>query len=176
MKTAPTLPTNDPLTFSAHIGNGDDRFYVAFVGLPDTVPHPVTSHPVRRWHAFRLSIILRPVYAVCGYVVPEATPEQVAAALFPDLFPAASLDQLIPPGLTAEDFALFLDYARDADNWNGTPLIGGNVESDRSTTARLTRMKQAGLLRRALSDGHRWIVFTPQGKALAALCGIPIGA
>ena len=67
---------------------------------------------------------------------------------------------------------VFLAYAADAENWNGTPLIGGNVGGDKKERGNITQLKQAGLLKTFQDDGDTWIEFTDAGKAFAKIHGI----
>ena len=70
--------------------------------------------------------------------------------------------------ITEKSLALFLAYARDAGNWSGTPLIGGNVGGSKEDRGNLTQLKRAGLIK-SFDDGEgcQWIQFTDAGKALA---------
>lgn len=70
--------------------------------------------------------------------------------------------------ITSRSLALFLAYAKDAGNWNGTPLVGGSAE-DRGN---LTQLKQAGLIKTSYEEGCTWMFFTDSGKALAAEHGV----
>jgi hypothetical protein len=70
--------------------------------------------------------------------------------------------------ITERSLELFLDYARDADNWSGTPLIGGNVGGYVEDRGNLTQLERAGLLKTFEYDGETWIDFTAAGVALAA--------
>ena len=74
--------------------------------------------------------------------------------------------------ITARSLALFLAYAKDAGNWSGTPLVGGNVESGPEERGNLTQLKRAGLITTHVDEGNAWIRFTPAGKALALAHGI----
>jgi len=74
--------------------------------------------------------------------------------------------------ITSKSLALFLSYARDAGNWSGTPLIGGNVGGDVEGRGNLTQLKRAGLIRTLTAEGNAWIYFTGSGRALAASHGI----
>ena len=76
--------------------------------------------------------------------------------------------------ITETSLAVFLAYANDADNWGGTPLVGGNVGGTTAERGNLTQLKQAGLLDTFKSDGETWVDFTDAGKALAAEHGIKI--
>lgn len=72
--------------------------------------------------------------------------------------------------ITAKSLEIFLSYAKDADNWSGTPLFEGSKE-DRGN---LTQLKVAGLVKTFTDEGCIWIDFTPDGKALALKHGIEI--
>jgi hypothetical protein len=79
--------------------------------------------------------------------------------------------------ITARSLALFLEYARDAGNWSGTPLIGGNVGGSKEDRGNLTQLKQAGLITTFEHDpwsGCVYVDFTDAGHALAAEHGITI--
>lgn len=74
--------------------------------------------------------------------------------------------------ITARSLALFLDYAQDAGNWSGEPLVGGNVGSNAEDRGNLTQLKRAGLLTTFRDGRQAWVQFTPLGKRLAAEHGI----
>ena len=76
--------------------------------------------------------------------------------------------------ITDRSLALFLEYARDAGNWGGTPLVGGNVGGSKEDRGNLTQLKKAGLVVTEISDGHTWIMFTQAGRNLANEHGIKI--
>ena len=79
--------------------------------------------------------------------------------------------------ITDTSLALFLAYAADAGNWNGTPLIGGNVGGTNQQRGNLAQLKMAGLIEteRDADNPHcAWIYFTPEGVALAAEHGIAL--
>lgn len=76
--------------------------------------------------------------------------------------------------ITETSLALFLEYAEDACNWNGQPLVGGNVSSGPAERGNLTQLKVAGLIETFKDEGHLWLDFTDAGKALAAEHGITI--
>lgn len=77
-------------------------------------------------------------------------------------------------GITYTSFEVFLAYARDAGNWSGMPLVGGNVGGSKQERGNLTQLKQAGLIKTEISDGLTWIVFTDAGKQFASEMGCPI--
>jgi len=76
--------------------------------------------------------------------------------------------------ITQTSLDLFLAYARDAGNWSGTPLVGGNVGGSKEDRGNLTQLKRAGLITTDKSDGETWVNFTTAGIALAAKHGIEI--
>lgn len=76
--------------------------------------------------------------------------------------------------ITERSLELFLAYARDAGNWGGTPLVGGNVGGKREDSGNLTQLKKAGLLYTSEDDGAVYIRFTDAGRALAAEHGVEI--
>ena len=76
--------------------------------------------------------------------------------------------------ITETSLEVFLAYAADADNWNGTPLVGGNVGGDKAERGNLTQLKKAGLITTDIEEGHTWLFFTDAGKALAAEHGIKL--
>jgi hypothetical protein len=76
--------------------------------------------------------------------------------------------------LTDKSLELFLGYARDAGNWSGTPLVGGNVGGTKEERGNLTQLKRAGLLTTFKFDGETWIRFTDEGEQLALLHGVEV--
>jgi hypothetical protein len=79
--------------------------------------------------------------------------------------------------LTPMSLQLFLDLARDADNWSGTPLFGGNVGGSKESRGNLTHLKRAGLVKTQVDEDDRkcsWVYFTAAGKAFAAEHGITL--
>jgi hypothetical protein len=78
--------------------------------------------------------------------------------------------------ITAQSAALFTAYANDADNWNGTPLVGGNVllVSAAADRGNLTDLKKAGLISTFVEEGCSWVKFTPLGVEYAASLGIAL--
>lgn len=70
--------------------------------------------------------------------------------------------------ITPQSLNVFLAYARDAGNWSGTPLVGGNVGGTKEERGNLTQLKQAGLITTFVDEGYTWITFTNAGVALAA--------
>lgn len=74
--------------------------------------------------------------------------------------------------ITDTSLMLFLAYAKDAGNWGGTPLIGGNVGGAKEERGNLTQLKRARLIKTFRYEGCDWVAFTDAGKALAAEYGI----
>lgn len=74
--------------------------------------------------------------------------------------------------ITQTSLALFLDYANDAGNWSGQPLVGGNVGGSKEERGNLTQLKKAGLIETFKDEGETWIIFTDAGIELAAQHGI----
>lgn len=76
--------------------------------------------------------------------------------------------------ITPTSLTLFLDYAKDAPNWSGTPLVGGNVGGSKEERGNLTQLKVAGLITTFADGGCTWVSFTEAGRALAQDHGIVI--
>tara|TARA_R110000765_G_scaffold53055_1_gene106521 strand:- start:108 stop:350 length:243 start_codon:yes stop_codon:yes gene_type:complete len=78
--------------------------------------------------------------------------------------------------ITDRSLEVFTAYAKDACNWSGTPLVGGNVRWDQEAADRgnITQLKKAKLIETATDEGCTWILFTDDGKALAESMGIDI--
>lgn len=73
--------------------------------------------------------------------------------------------------LTPSSLSLFLELARDADNWNGTPLFNGG----KAERGNLSDLKKKGLLKTEQDEDNKkciWVYFTQEGKALAAQHGV----
>jgi hypothetical protein len=76
--------------------------------------------------------------------------------------------------ITETSKELFLDFAKDAGNWAGTPLVGGNVESSKELRGNLTQLKRAKLLTTTRDEGCTWVIFTETGKQYAAENGVDL--
>ena len=89
---------------------------------------------------------------------------------------AAQLDteMMITCNITGKSLNLFLLYAKDACNWSGTPLVGGNVENTKEDRSNLTQLKKMGLITTDISDDCVWLYFTDKGKEWATKYGIEI--
>lgn len=90
------------------------------------------------------------------------------------LFVPTPRQERITVDITPRSMELFLAYARDAGNWSGTPLVGGNVGGSAEDRGNLTQLKRAGLISTFPYDGDTWIEFTESGRALAADNGITL--
>jgi hypothetical protein len=75
----------------------------------------------------------------------------------------------------------FLAYYKDADNWSGAPLMGGNIGGDAGDKGYVTNMKKRGWIytetdRQRSGDGHimayTWIYFTEAGHEVAKAHGL----
>jgi|GEM_PF-2030259 len=92
----------------------------------------------------------------------ESTPQQSIAA---------------DVNLSPEALTLFLALARDAGNWSGTPLFGGNVGGSPESKGHLTKLKRARLVTTFVDYDDRslsWVQFTAAGRALAAQHGVEL--
>lgn len=78
--------------------------------------------------------------------------------------------------LTTDSHNLFVAYAKDAGNWSGTPLVGGNVSILGAARDRgnLTDLKKVGLIETFISDGRSWVRFTDKGRAYAVAHNVEI--
>lgn len=80
----------------------------------------------------------------------------------------------VTPDLSENVKALFVLYFKDACNWGGEPLVGGNVEllGAKQDRGLLTQLKVAGLVRTTQSDGWSFVSFTDAGVAYAKTLGL----
>ncbi len=76
--------------------------------------------------------------------------------------------------ITPESQRVFEAYARDAVNWNGSPLVGGNVGGSREERGNLTQLKRAGLITTENNGIDLWVEFTELGREYAAEMGIEL--
>ena len=76
----------------------------------------------------------------------------------------------VAPGTLAR----FLAYARDAAEWGGTPLVGGNVGGDLADTGFIMNMKKLDLVATFTDRRCVFIEFTAAGRALAKSHGVDI--
>ncbi len=77
-------------------------------------------------------------------------------------------------GITYTSFEVFMAYAKDAGNWSGMPLVGGNVGGSKQERGNLTQLKKTGLIQTSVEEGNTWIIFTERGREFAAEMGVEI--
>ena len=78
--------------------------------------------------------------------------------------------------LTPKSEQVLLDYARDAENWNGEPLVGANVRCGtiKQDKAALEDLRDKGLIILRIEEGSTFIKYTLEGKKYAARKGIVV--
>jgi hypothetical protein len=76
--------------------------------------------------------------------------------------------------LTPASLALFIAFAEDAGNWNGMPMVNGNVEVSKQQRGNLSDLVQKGIVRVEDDGGDSFVVFTQQGRECALLFGCEI--
>jgi hypothetical protein len=76
--------------------------------------------------------------------------------------------------ITEQSKALFIAYAKDARNWSGTPMVGGNVSGTKQDRGNLTQLKRAGLVTTFDEARCTYLSFTPAGIEYAASLGIEV--
>lgn len=77
--------------------------------------------------------------------------------------------------ITDESMRVFKMYAKDARNWNGSPLVGGNVGGSKEERGNLTQLKKAGLITTfEYEKGFVFIIFTAKGEEYAKSLGIDL--
>lgn len=76
--------------------------------------------------------------------------------------------------ITTASKRVFEAYARDAVNWNGTPLVGGNVGGSKEERGNLTQLKREGLITTENNGIDLWVEFTELGREYAAEIGIDL--
>lgn len=81
---------------------------------------------------------------------------------------------MIEINLSPASKELFLDYAKDAGNWSGTPLVGGNVGGNKEDRGNLTDLKRKKLVTTFEYEGEMWVEFTPLGQEYAKQNGVAI--
>lgn len=69
---------------------------------------------------------------------------------------------------------VFVAYAKDAGNWNGMPLVGGNVGGSKEERGNLTQLKRAGLITTTVDEGCTWMIFTDAGIEFAKEFGVDL--
>ena len=76
------------------------------------------------------------------------------------------------PAMTEATKTLFIELVNDAGEWDGRPLIGGNVTLTKEQRGNLTNMKRLDLITTHFCEGCTWVTFTDKGRHAAfALCG-----
>lgn len=75
--------------------------------------------------------------------------------------------------ITEASKKLFLAFAKDACNWSGISLVGGNVGGSKEDCGNLIQLKIAGLVRTFEDDGV-WVEFTDKGREFAKNNGVKI--
>jgi hypothetical protein len=81
--------------------------------------------------------------------------------------------------ITEGSKVLFVALAKDAGNWSGTPLFGGNVGTKPADKGHLTALKKAGLVRSWADEENKrchWVAFTNAGVLFAASLGLTVVA
>lgn len=78
--------------------------------------------------------------------------------------------------LTLASHALFMEYARDADNWDGNPWVSeGNVRCGRQRRGNVSDLIKKGLITTdEYEPGSDYVVFTDEGKRYAASHGVDL--
>jgi len=117
-----------------------------------------------------LDLDLQAMFIECGGEV-----HKEFAARHPNWYAAGTIEACKPaPQLSTECLAYFMELAEDAGNWNGSPLIGGNVRQTKQAGGYLTDLKMKELLFTQEEEGNVWAFFTDAGRALALQHGTEI--
>ncbi len=74
--------------------------------------------------------------------------------------------------LTEASRDLFIALVKDAGNWSGMPLWGGNVGGSKEDRGNLTDLKRKGLVRTQHDEGNEWVTFTDLGREFASSLGL----
>lgn len=74
--------------------------------------------------------------------------------------------------MSPDAHAFFVWLAKDAEEWNGTPLVGGNYTHTNRHDGLLTALKRAGLVVTHREGNCAWVHFTYRGMEYAASKGI----
>ena len=71
---------------------------------------------------------------------------------------------------------IFKAYAKDAGNWAGEPMVGGNVRfgTEKEDRGNLTQLKRAGLITTFVDEGDTFIQFTEAGREYAKGLGVEV--
>lgn len=77
--------------------------------------------------------------------------------------------------LTPKSLEVFLLYAEDANNWDGSPWVSmGNITVTKEMRGNLSDLVQKGLIKIHSYDPDQYMTFTESGRALALEHGIEI--
>ena len=76
--------------------------------------------------------------------------------------------------ITPRSHELFMEYAKDADKWGGTPLFEGMIDGSNEDYVNFSQLKEAGLITTERSGGYVWVILTDAGKAYAKENGTEI--
>ena len=74
--------------------------------------------------------------------------------------------------LTEASEKLLADIAGDTGNWNGCPMVYGNVCRTKADLGNLTDLKKKGILETFKDEGIEWICFTDEGYEQLDIRGI----
>jgi hypothetical protein len=74
--------------------------------------------------------------------------------------------------LSEKCLSLFIAYAQDAGNWDGLPVIGGNINSTLENNGYLGDLVKKGYIETEWFESGQFIRFTNKGKELAEENGI----
>jgi len=74
--------------------------------------------------------------------------------------------------ITEKSKKLFIDYVKDAGNWSGCPVVGGNVGGSKEDRGNLTHLKKLGLVVGVDDEETPYIVFTKKGFDYACKLGL----
>lgn len=76
--------------------------------------------------------------------------------------------------ITDQSKALFIEYANDAGNWGGMPMVDGNVRgiNPQVNKGNLTQLKRAGLVTTFKDEGSTFLQFTQAGIDYAKEIGL----
>ena len=74
--------------------------------------------------------------------------------------------------LTEASRVLFVALVKDAGNWAGMPMWGGNVGGSKEDRGNLTDLKKKGLVRTQQDEGCEWVTFTDLGREFASSLGL----
>lgn len=84
--------------------------------------------------------------------------------------------RFLDSAITEGTKALFVALVKDAGNWSGMPLFGGNVGGSPASKGHLTHLKKFDLLytEEDYDEMLSWVIFTDLGLAYASFLGMEI--